>query len=130
MPNEIKKIILLAEDEPLLANLLKQRLEKAGFEVLPARDGEEALNLLRQTKADLLLLDIILPKISGFELMEKINEDPQISGVPIIIVSNLGQESDMEKGKSLGAVGYFVKAHVSIDELVNKVQTFLETGAI
>lgn len=128
--NKKRKIILLAEDEPLLSNLLKQRLEKMGFEVVAAKDGEEALNLLKDDNIDLLLLDIILPKLSGFELMEKLKQDPHMGETPIIIISNLGQDTDMQKGKELGAVGYFVKAHVSIDELVNKVQEFLDKGEL
>ncbi|MBI5732599.1 response regulator [Candidatus Jorgensenbacteria bacterium] len=120
-----KKIILLVEDEPLLANLLRQRLEKESFKVLLGRDGEEALKILRETKVDLILLDIILPKISGFELMETLKTDPQIEKAPIIILSNLGQDIDIAKGQSLGAIQYFVKAKVSIEELVEQIKTFL-----
>lgn len=121
------KRILLVEDEPLLGNLLKQRLEKEGFEVTLAKDGEEALARLRETNPDLILLDIILPKISGFELLETVRADPQFERAPVIVISNLGQESDIERGKSLGAVQYFVKAKVSIEELVEHVKTFLRT---
>ena len=128
MPNP--KTILLVEDEPLLANLLKQRLEKDGMTVLLGRDGEEALNILRDHKPDLIILDIILPKVSGFELMEKLKNDPSFQKAPIVVVSNLGQESDIEKGQTLGAVGYFVKAKVSIEELVGHVKEFLTAGKI
>jgi len=122
---DIPKKILLVEDEPLLANLLKQRLEKENFEVSPVHDGEEALNFLKTNKPDLILLDIILPKISGFELMEKLKDDPSVQSAPIVIVSNLGQESDIEKGQVLGAIGYFVKAKLSIEELVGQIKDFL-----
>lgn len=120
-----KKIILLVEDEPLLRNLLKQRLEKEGFEVLAAENGQEALEILKGKGLDLILLDIILPKVSGFELMEKVREDPQYQKTPVIVISNLGQESDIEKGERLGAVGYFVKAHVSIEDLVRQIKSYL-----
>lgn len=119
------KTILLVEDETLLANLLRQRLEREGFRVLLNRDGEEALKTLRETKPDLILLDIILPKISGFELMETLRADPALERAPIIIISNLGQESDVTKGQALGAIQYFVKAKVSIEELVEHVKGFL-----
>lgn len=119
------KRILLVEDEPLLGNLLKQRLEKDGIEVTLARDGEEALARLRDSKPDLILLDIILPKISGFELMETLQADPQFERAPVIVISNLGQESDVARGAALGAIEYFVKAKVSIEELVEHVKTFL-----
>ena len=120
-----QKIILLVEDEPLLSNLLRQRLEKDNFKVIAAHDGEEALKILKTDKPDLILLDVILPKLSGFELMEKLKEEPDFQKAPIIIISNLGQEGDMEKGQTLGAVGYFVKAKMSIEELVGKVKEFL-----
>ena len=120
-----QKTILLIEDEKVLANLLKQRLEKEGFNVNLARDGEEALKVLKNIQPNLVLLDIILPKISGFELMEILRKDPSYNQAPIVIISNLGQESDVEKGQVLGAIGYFVKAKMSIEDLVNKVKGFL-----
>ena len=120
-----KKTILLVEDEPLLANLLKQRLEKEGFAIFHAPDGEEALKVMKTLQPDLILLDIILPKISGFEFMERLRNDPAFGKAPIVIISNLGQESDVEKGKVLGAIGYFVKAKMSIEDLVKRVKTFL-----
>ena len=120
-----QKTILLIEDEKVLANLLKQRLEKEGFNINLARDGEEALKILKNIKPDLVLLDIILPKISGFELMDILRNDPSYNQAPIVIISNLGQESDIEKGQVLGAIGYFVKAKMSIEDLVKKVKGFL-----
>ena len=118
------KEILLVEDEPLLANLLRQRLEKEGFSVTWNRDGEQAMNTLRASKPDLVLLDVILPKISGFKLLETMKVDPTIERPPIIIISNLGQDSDIQKGHELGAVQYFVKAKLSIEDLVGQVKAF------
>lgn len=121
--------ILLVEDDPFLSSLLKNRLLKEGFEVVHARDGEEALAALRTTSVQLVLLDIILPKRSGFEVMEDIRTDGQIKlqnvDLPIIVISNLGQPEDMEKGKALGAIEYFVKAKTSIDDLVGRVKEFV-----
>jgi len=121
-----QKTVLLVEDEPLLAKLLKQRLEKEGFKVLLARDGEEAITNLKTEKPNLILLDIILPKMSGFEIMERIKNDPALHKAPIIVISNLGQETDVSKGADLGAVGYFVKANLSIGELVGQVKKFFD----
>lgn len=112
---------MLVEDDPFISSLLKVRLSNGGFTVLYAADGEAALIMLRQEKPDLVLLDLILPKRSGFELMEAMQADPQLNKVPIIIVSNLGQESDIARGGELGAVAYFVKAKTSIDSLIKKV---------
>ncbi len=120
--------ILLVEDDPFLSSLLKNRLEKEGLEVSLARDGQEALDLLKTIKPALILLDIILPKKSGFEVMEEIHNDPQMQAqeLPIIIISNLGQPEDISRGQELGAIEYFVKAKTSIDELVQKIKGFLE----
>ncbi len=125
MADSPKKTILLVEDEPLLANLLKQRLEKESFAIFHAPDGEEALKAMKTLQPDLILLDIILPKVSGFEFMERLKNDPAFGKAPIVIISNLGQESDVEKGKVLGAIGYFVKAKMSIEDLVKRVKSFL-----
>jgi len=125
---ETPRKILLVEDEPFLLSLLKNRLEKEGFEVSVAKDGDEALNSIRAAKPDLVLLDLILPKKSGFELMDEIRHDPktQAKDLPIIIISNLGQPEDISRGQDLGAAKYFVKAKTSIEDLVQKVKEFLE----
>jgi DNA-binding response OmpR family regulator len=120
--------ILLVEDDQFLSSLLRNRLEKEKFEVRLAHDGNEALAALRESKPDLILLDIILPGKSGFEVLEEMRADPQLkdrTSVPVIIISNLGQESDVERGRELGAVDYFVKAKISIDDLVGKVSAAL-----
>ncbi|HPT40395.1 MAG TPA: response regulator [Candidatus Paceibacterota bacterium] len=117
--------VLLVEDDPFLSNLLKVRLQKENVDVFLARDGEEALKKIEEDKPSLVLLDLILPKKSGFEILEKISTDPQLKDMPVIILSNLGQTSDIQRGKELGAIEYYVKAKISIDDLVGKVKTFL-----
>jgi DNA-binding response OmpR family regulator len=124
MTEAVIKKILLVEDEPMLSNLLKGRLERDGFQVIQAHDGAEALADLKKEKYDLMLLDIILPKMSGFEVMESMRSDPNAENVPVVIVSNLGQEGDIQRGQMLGAVGYFIKAQLSIEELVGKIKEF------
>ena len=121
------KVLLLVEDDPFISSLLKVRFNSEGFTVLYAADGEAALIMLRQEKPDLVLLDLILPKKSGFEIMEAMQADPQLNKVPIIIVSNLGQDSDIARGQELGAVAYFVKAKTSIDNLIEKVNERFES---
>ena len=118
--------ILLVEDDVFLSSLLKNRFVKEGFEVALARDGEEAFNLLKNNTPDLILLDIILPKKSGFELMEDLRSNPQLREAPIIILSNLGQPEDIVRGQQLGAIEYFIKAKTSIDDLIEKVKEFLK----
>ena len=119
------KNILVVEDDMFLAQLLTNRIAKAGVKVLRASDGDDGLKMLREEKPDLVLLDLILPKKSGFELLEEMRADPALQGTPVIIISNLGQESDITKGKELGAIEYFVKAKTSIDDLVERVKVIL-----
>ena len=121
------KKILLVEDDAFLSSLLKNRLQKEGFEVVLAKDGDEAINYLRNINPDLLLLDLILPKKTGFEVMEELRSNPQLQGnsnLPIIIISNLGQQEDIDKSRQLGAIEYYVKAKVSIDQLIEKIKGF------
>lgn len=126
---EIDKKVLVIEDDAFLSQLLANRLKKAGMNVLRAADGEEGLKVLRANLPHLVLLDLILPQKSGFEVLEEMRADPSIQGIPVIIISNLGQESDISKGKELGAVEYFVKAKTSIDGLVERVKAILDSGA-
>lgn len=118
--------LLVVEDDPFLSSLLKARLNTEGFNVLYAADGEVALTILREQKPDLMLMDLILPKKSGFEVMETMQTDPQVNKVPIIIISNLGQDSDVARGKELGAVAYFIKAKTSIDYLVEQAKNYIK----
>jgi len=120
--------ILLVEDEPFLSSLLKNRLEKEGFEVTLAKDGDEALISIKSAKPDLVLLDLILPKKSGFELLDELRNDPktQAKELPVIIISNLGQPEDISRGQDLGAAKYFVKAKTSIEDLVQRIKEFLQ----
>ena len=122
MPDVVKKKVLVAEDDPSLSQILSSRLTRAGIEVVKAKDGEEALRVIRETKPDLILLDLILPgKYDGFEVLQKIQEGPTLDNRPIVIISNWGQESDIQRVKQLGAVEYFVKAKTSIDDLIKKI---------
>jgi len=119
-----KPTILLVEDDPFLSSILQLKLDKENFKTIRAADGEEALNLLIEQgiRPDAILLDLILPKKNGFEVLETIRQDPTLEKLPVIIISNLGQPSDIDRGKALGVIDYFVKAKLSVDELVNKVK--------
>jgi len=117
---------MIIEDEEFLSSLLKSRLEKEGYKVVQAFDGEEALALMKSNSPSLILLDIIMPKLSGFGVLEAISMDPELNGkAPIVILSNLAQESDIEKAQRLGASEFFVKVRVSIDDLIKKVNGIL-----
>ncbi len=123
---EETKKILVVEDENFLSSLIKARLEKEAFQVIQAFDGEEAVNWLRNNRPDLIILDLILPKMSGFEVLEAVSMDPQLSQTPVVILSNLAQDSDIEKAKRLGAKEYFVKVRISTDEVIQRVKSLMQ----
>ena len=119
MKNAIKKI-LIAEDEKPMANAMETKLTSEGFEVKIVEDGDEALNLLKKEKFDLFLLDLIMPKVDGFSVLEEMKEKK--IKVPVIILSNLSQEEDIKKTKALGAKGYFIKSNMSLGEIVSQIK--------
>ena len=121
--------ILLAEDDRFLRKAAEARLRQHGFTVFTAVDGEEALRLARAEKPDLLLLDLIMPKVQGFEVLKALKQDPATAAIPVIVLSNLGQERDVQQAMELGALAYFIKAHLSLQELVVKVDEVLGPGA-
>lgn len=120
---------MVVEDDPILKNLLGHTF--AGkYQTLYASDGNEALALFEQYKPSLVLLDLMLPTTDGFSVLQSIRaRTDELKNVPIIIVSNLGQESDVEKAKSMGANDYLVKAEVEIEEIVKKIESFLGAEA-
>lgn len=120
--NQEKKKILLIEDDIFIGGLLQLKLEQEGFDVERALDGEQGFEFLEKFQPQIILLDLILPKRSGFELLEMIKQDPRFSNIPVIITSNLGQESDIERGKNFGIIEYIVKSKLSLEDLVTKVK--------
>ncbi len=117
--------VMIIEDDRFLSTVIKAQLEKAGFFVSQAFDGNEALELLQQNKPDLIILDLIMPKTTGFEVLEKMAASEKLKSIPVIVLSHLAQESDIAKAKSMGVMQYFVKVKVSIDEVINKVKSLL-----
>lgn len=122
----MRKIVLLVEDDPFLMDIYNTKLEKEGFEVKIAENGEKALKILGKEKLDLLILDIVLPKIDGWEILEKIKKDRELKNLPVIVLSNLGQKAEVEKGLRSGAVKYLIKAHFTPAEVVNEIKKILK----
>lgn len=114
--------IFIVEDEQSLREILVARLKEAGFEIEVAVDGAEALEKLKTITPDIILLDIILPKIDGFAVLEKIKGDIRIKDIPVIILSNLGQDTDIKRALELGAADYFIKAQHSLLEIIELVK--------
>ncbi len=121
MPEELKRIMII-EDDTFLSSLMKVRLEKEGFTVIQAFDGEEAIELLKTERPNLFILDLIMPKVMGFEVLQTISMIPELEKTPVIILSNLAQDSDIQKAKEFGAKEYFVKVKISIDDVIKKIK--------
>ena len=116
------KKILLIEDNEELSKMYQVELSQAGYKVDSAYTGREGLNLLKQSKPDLILLDILLPKMDGFDLLRKIKKDKETANIPVVLLTNLNDPEDKELGLKLGATGYWVKAHYTPKQVVEKVQ--------
>ncbi len=119
------KKILLVEDDPFMIDIYTTKLKEAGFLVRLSADGENALQQIKNEKPDLILLDIVLPKLNGFELLKEIKDLSQLKEIPVIIISNLGQKKEVEKGLKTGAVKYLIKAHYTPSEIVEEIQQVL-----
>jgi len=115
------KKILLVEDEEIIADLLEKKLRAEGYEIKVARDGVEGLEKMREEKPDLILLDIVMPKMGGFEVMEEMQKDPALEKIPVIVISNSGQPVEIEKAKELGAKDWLIKTEFDPQEVIDKV---------
>ena len=113
--------VLLAEDDRFLRKAAETALKRHGFTVVAAVDGEEALRLARAAPPDLVLLDLIMPRMQGFEVLRALKADPATAPIPVVILSNLGQDGDMKQAMDAGAAGYFVKANLALQDLVKRV---------
>ena len=120
------KNILIVEDDKILRELISRKLQKEDYNISAAIDGEEGFKKVKEEKPDIVLLDLILPGIDGFEVLERIKQDPEINKIPVVILSNLGQKEEIEKGLKLGATDYLIKAHFTLSEIVAKVRTILK----
>lgn len=120
------KTILFIEDESALQKTLGEILTQEGYEMVFALDGEVGLKLAKTKKPDLILLDLILPKIHGFEVLKKLKEDKETKDIPIIVLTNLEGIADVDKALQLGATTYLVKAQYSLEEVVEKIKKTLK----
>lgn len=118
--------ILIIEDDKFLRDLISQKLKKEGFNTLEAVDGEEGLKIAREKSPDIVLLDLILPGIDGFEILRILKGDKNTSLIPVIVLSNLGQKEDMDRALSGGAEDFMVKAHFTPGEIVTKIKSVLK----
>lgn len=121
------KTVLIVEDEETLARVLEDNLRAEKYDVIVARNGEEAILRIMEKKPNLVLLDILMPKQNGFNVLGKMKMSPEWSNIPIIILSNLGEFTDLNRAKEMGADDYLVKSHHSMDEIIKKIKTYLDS---
>ena len=110
----------------MLSSMYETKFTKEGYKVLKALDGEAGVKLAEENHPDLILLDIIMPKMDGFSVLKKIKEMDHLKTVPVILLTNLGQDEDIKKGQNLGAAGYLIKANLTPAEVVTKIKEFLK----
>lgn len=121
-----KKTILLVEDDDNLANVYMARLQGEGFNVFRSPNGEDALQSALQAKPDLILLDVMMPKVSGFDVLDILRNTPETAGVKIIMLTALSQDADKERAFSLGVDDYLVKSQVVITDVVSRIKKHLD----
>lgn len=121
----MSKRILLVEDDRALATVYKTRLELDGFDVREVNDGEQALTVALEYKPDLILLDVMMPKISGFDVLDILRNTPALAGIKVVMLTALSQQKDQDRAKDLGADDYLVKSQVVISDVVDRVKHHL-----
>ncbi|HQA96187.1 MAG TPA: response regulator [Candidatus Colwellbacteria bacterium] len=120
--------ILIIEDEEALARVIKEKFDKEGYDSVIVEEGEEALPKAKQFKPDVILLDLLLPKRNGFEILQDLKMDAELKTAPVIVLSNLGEDENIKRAILLGAADYFVKTQHPISEVVEKVRYVAERG--
>jgi len=118
--------VLIIEDDTFLANIYKTKFDMEGFKISNSDNGEIGLADAKKKKPDIILLDILLPKMDGFAVLEALKADAEVKDIPVILLTNLGQKDDVEKGLEAGAVDYLIKAHFKPLEVVDKVKEVLK----
>jgi CheY-like chemotaxis protein len=116
------KKILIIEDEEIMVTLLQKKLTREGYEISVARDGNEGIRARKEVKPDLILLDIIMPKMGGFEVMEEMGKDKELKKIPVIVISNSGQPVELDRAQKLGAKDWLIKTEFDPKEVVDKVK--------
>jgi DNA-binding response OmpR family regulator len=116
------KTILLVDDDLTLREMYEERMKAEGFNILQATNGEEALQKIRESKPDVILLDIMMPKVNGFDVLKELKADPELKSIPVIVLTALIQDVDRVQGKKLGAVDYIVKSETMPGEVIAKIK--------
>ena len=116
------KKILVIEDDKFLRRVYESKLPKEGYLVVSAVDGQEGIDKMKAEVPDLVLLDLIMPKKTGFDVLLEVRQIKNLAKIPILVLSNLGQEEDIERSKKLGATDFLIKSNMSIKEILEKIK--------
>lgn len=120
-----KEKILFIEDDAFLAQIYTKAIVDASYDVILAGSGEEGLKLAEREQPVMILLDILLPHMDGFEVLEKLKAHPTLSTVPVLVITNMGNREDVERANSMGADGYLIKAHTLPKDVVRKIESII-----
>ena len=129
VPITAKKKILIIEDDPFIVKMYRNKFEDLGYIFRDAGDGEKGIAMAKEERPDIMVLDIVLPHMDGFEILKAIKKDKDLKDIPVMMLTNLGQRDEVEKGLSLGADDYLIKTHFTPSEVVEKVTAILKNKA-
>jgi len=120
-----KTRMLIIEDDTFIMDMYRTKFEMADYEVLMAEDGNKGIKMIKENKPDIVILDVVMPQMDGFEVLKTIKKDSNLKDIPVILLTNLGQKENIEDGLKLGADDYVIKAHFTPEEVVGKVEKVL-----
>lgn len=120
--------ILIIDDDPFILEMYVLKFKECGFHIETAKDGKDGLQKIRDLKPDIVLLDVVMPALDGFEVLRTLNKEKMLEQTRVILLTNLGQKDDVERGLKLGAKDYIIKAHFTPSEVVEKVKAVLQKG--
>jgi DNA-binding response OmpR family regulator len=126
MSKNKKTLVLIIEDDSYISDMYKIKLESENFEVVIANDGIVGIKILEKQKPDIILLDIVMPKVDGFSVLKTIKKNSELKEIPVILLTNLSQKESVERGFELGADGYIIKAHFTPSEVIGKIKDILK----
>lgn len=124
------KVVMWVEDDQFLSDLISRKLSSQECKLVYARSGEEALKILETERPNIIILDLLLPGISGFDVLEKIKSDDKLKSIPVVILSNFSQNNEMDRGKKLGAKRFLIKASIVLDDLVREIKAVLDEAEV
>lgn len=129
MSKNKKILVLIIEDDSYISDMYRIKLESENFEVVTTKDGITGIKMLKKQQPDIVLLDIVMPKIDGFNILKTIKRNPELKKIPIVLLTNLSQKENVERGFGLGADSYIIKAHFTPSEVVEKIKSILEKNS-